>query len=265
MTADKNTRGIQLKQIEMLKIFDKICHDNNLKYLVGFGTLLGAVRHKGFIPWDDDIDLIMLRDDYEKMLKVAPKYLPENLFLQTNKSDPEFPRTYAKLRMNNTTLKTEAFSNLDIHHGICLDIFPVDYTARNKKIQTFHMTLIKYTQILIDYRNINSVKKPYLPIKYTLKFISKLVPKKIIDLVIKYFSILFIKRKNNPVTIFSTRQNFAIDLNILFPVKKLTFEGINVPVPNQWDEYLKCLYGDYMILPPAEERKSHHSVIEVNL
>jgi len=98
----------------------------NLTYYISYGTLLGAIRHKGFIPWDDDIDVCMPRGDYDRFIKEGSEYLPENYFIQTMESDPKYALNFAKLRDSNTALFEKHVLDVDINHGVFIDIFPVD-------------------------------------------------------------------------------------------------------------------------------------------
>ena len=123
---DYDIRSLQLKMLEVLLAIDKVCKEHNLKYYIAYGTLLGAVRYKGFIPWDDDLDVIMLRCDYRRFLQVAPGELGERYFLQAEFSE-HWPMFFSKLRKNNTACM-ERFVPRDplMHQGVCMDIFPCD-------------------------------------------------------------------------------------------------------------------------------------------
>lgn len=121
---DKNIAAAQKVMLDILIEVHKICVKHNITYWLEAGTLLGAVRHKGFIPWDDDIDISMPREDYEKFLEIAQRELPSDLFLQTNKTDPEYSREITKVRKLNTLLiETGETGNENYCHGIFIDIF----------------------------------------------------------------------------------------------------------------------------------------------
>ena len=117
---------VQKKAFEMLRIFIDICEKWNIKYYLLCGSALGAVKYQGFIPWDDDIDVGLLRKDYRRFLEVAPKELPEWCFLQNYSTDPANPFASTKLRNSNTTFLQISVAHLPINHGIFIDVFPLD-------------------------------------------------------------------------------------------------------------------------------------------
>jgi len=230
--------------LEILIEFDHICKNNNLTYWLDYGTLLGAIRHKGFIPWDDDIDVGMPRDDYEKFLKIYKNELPFPLFLQTRESDPEYSQYYAKIRNTNTLYIEDSEKGKDIKYnqGIFIDIFPLNYIdARLRLLHPFFRFLGKF----------------FLKNRFYIKYFD-------VDLY-KYYIKIFNKlhyRSNNMVVrgpeTFSVLKN--IDKNDIFPLKELAFENYTFPVPCNYDKYLTELYGDYMIPLLIEEReKARHS------
>ncbi|MCB1828331.1 MAG: LicD family protein, partial [Coxiellaceae bacterium] len=129
MEGETPLRQAQLVMLRMLKIFDHICKKHKLTYWLEAGTLLGAVRHHGFIPWDDDLDVSMLRKDYERFIRLAPDELPSDIFMQTEKSDPGYfnPAVPLKLRDKNSLLiEPHEVEDKHIHQGIFIDIFPYD-------------------------------------------------------------------------------------------------------------------------------------------
>ena len=117
----------KLVMLKLLRVFDDICRKNNLKYWLDGGTLIGAIRHNGFIPWDDDIDVAMLSDDYEKFIEIAQQELPDDVFLQTRKTDKKYPLYITKLRDKYSTYEEQNVARLNCHKGIFIDIFPMDY------------------------------------------------------------------------------------------------------------------------------------------
>lgn len=255
----------KLKQIELdlLKIFAEICDNNNLKYFLIGGTLLGAVRHKGFIPWDDDIDVGMPRKDYEKFIKIAQKQLPEYIFLQTNKTDPKYPQNFAKLRNCNTTFIETAVKNLKINHGIYIDVFPFDAVPNDKfkqKVILFKSKLLSVRiQELYTVENIGAVKSLRNKVIINLLKLFYHTP---------YDAVRAKEKLNRNYENIKTDYlfNFSgawgkkeISPRIWFDESiKLQFQDCMFSCPKRYDEYLNRIYGDYMRYPPVEQRVSHH-------
>ena len=125
--VSKEMKKVWAVELDLLAEFDRVCRKHNLRYLATGGTLLGAVRHQGYIPWDDDLDIEMLREDYLKLLKVLPSELPDNYALQTNETDPGYFFTYAKLRDKRSTLsEVNHYDRIFRYKGIYIDIFPLE-------------------------------------------------------------------------------------------------------------------------------------------
>ena len=251
---NKNLRDAQLIMLETLIEVDRICKKYNIKYWLVSGTLLGAVRHKGFIPWDDDLDICMPVEDYDKFLQIAPKELPDYLFVQTKKTDKYYKRDFAKVRSSKGKIveKIEK-DNERYNQGIYIDIFP-NITIKNTFI----------------YRNLHKIL-----LKLKLK-----IAEQILDLnrfqknFIRNFFISLTRslhqgwNLNKDLLVVRSAEfaeyNFFIPLNELFPLKELEFEGYKFFAPKNEDFYLKVLYGDtYLNLPPVRERKPHSKKIEI--
>lgn len=259
----------QLKtvQILVLKEFIKICEKNGLKYFALGGTALGAVRHKGFIPWDDDIDVALPREDYKKFLTVAQAQLPENMFLQTYETDKNYPNCYAKIRVNDTTFIETAVSKLDINHGVYVDIFPLDGCSASKLKRKAFRTKEKLLKAAIscayeipDYSAVKRfIKRKILarliPCASAVRKLDKLYQSESYadsDIISNYNGAWGVKEQM-PKEIFG---NGSV----------AEFDGIDIVLPEKAGEYLTRLYGDYMTPPPPEKRVSHHhcTVIDLN-
>ncbi len=264
-----NTALDKLKAVEldMLKCFIDICDKLALNYFVVGGTLLGAVRHKGFIPWDDDIDVGMLRKDYDVFLREAPKYLPNYYSLQCNKYDKEYPYNFAKIRDSRTTFIESCLKNKNINHGVFIDIFPYDFYPE-KKLQK-RLLKLKYRaltlRIVSDFMPIESSTKSikdslYLPIsKVLFPDVRKAV-------VLKEKVMTSIKESKLVINFcgaWGDREIAQIDW--VKDICKLPFEDIEVSAPIDYDSLLKHVYGNYHQLPPVEKQVTHHYTEVIDL
>ena len=142
--SSERLRKLQLVQLLSLLEIKRICDKHNIHYTPIGGTLLGTIRHKGFIPWDDDIDVGMLREEYNKFLEVAKDELRPEFFLQTYETDPNYPKALARLCVNGTRYMLKWEKDADIHHGVFTDIFPYDNSPNDKLQQMYHKYMIKW-------------------------------------------------------------------------------------------------------------------------
>lgn len=253
----------KLKKIELdiLKQFIKICDELNLSYFAVGGTLIGAVRHKGFIPWDDDIDVSMPRRDYDIFVEKAAGLLDGGYFLQTSETDEEFPMNYAKLRNSNTAFIEKALKNLNINHGIYIDIFPLDKYPENKsgRILLKLKNSVYFSKMNEAYYFEKS--KDTLKIKF-IHILSNIFCRDIKDALKKRGRL--IRKYNNTASKLITNYSGAygerevVSERLFEDFEYKDFEDIKIRVPKGYDEYLKNIYGDYMALPPKEKQKPHH-------
>ena len=239
--------------IIILDEVDRICRSNNIQYFLDSGTALGAIRHKGFIPWDDDADIGMLRNDFEMFIKCAEKQLGERFFLHTYYSDNHYLNFNAKIRLNGTFFPDEG-SDMYCHHGISVDIFPFDYVPDNRFL---HKSLLYFN------RQFNRVvrfkdSKPKTTLKRILhKLIAPISLNKFYDSY-KRFSI---RRKTNTITCYSYRM--IEDRELFFPVesmcpsKDVEFEKRKYMIMNNPDTYLTIMYNDYMTRPSDKGKDQH--------
>ncbi len=263
----------KLKQVELniLKTFIGVCEKLDLKYYVIDGTLLGAVRHKGFIPWDDDIDVGMMRKDYEIFLEKGQALLPDYYFIQTRNTDPNYPMFFAKIRDSRTTFVESAVKNIKMNHGVYIDIFPLDYYPENKikgKWIEFKKKILlarKMESYSIDNRSKVSITKSYA--KKILCFLSKIFYPTINSAFISWNKLYLNINHSNLITNHGGAYYQKAVMPFIFfnNVVKLDFENIQVNAPAEYDKYLTKIYGNYMKFPPIENQIPHHNTEIIDL
>lgn len=256
----------EIKDIELsiLIEFDKFCASNNLTYFLCGGTLLGCIRHKGFIPWDDDIDVFMPRQDYEKFFKITEQNpVKENLITSTYRScKNNIPYPFIKL-IDNTTEVIEHGKNVKKNYGIWIDILPVDLLPKDDKENEIIYSEMKelrkklffaLTEITLD-NSKNIFTYLYKKIKQLLVKKSVLKICKKMDLKSQAFNDLNTGFEGCLLWgLYGKGERCAKDI---FKISRGIFENREFNIPSGWDTYLKGIYGNYMELPPLEKRNSH--------
>jgi len=255
-------------QVDLLKSFKDICDSHGLSYWIDFGTLLGAVRHDGhFIPWDDDLDVSMPREDFQKFIKIAGSELSDSVFLQTAESDPFYDIYMVEAKLRNTNSLFIEFEDAHFHQGVYIDIFPYDKTFSNSMKRHKHQRMYKswivgFRQNIISskpfWKDMRPLRKAILSFYYRFVNCEK-VENKILG-----------KWKNDESwvwrpTLASKGDDTPVTDSQLFPLKEINFEGIMVTVPNKTAEHLKSLYGDWETFPPKDQqRPAHCSFVDLN-
>ena len=237
---------------EIIRIFDKY----ELKYSLVAGTLLGAVRHKGFIPWDDDLDIIMPREDFEKFKSIASKELKEKFFFQDYTTDDEYPSLYAKVRNSKTTLVENGYRTLKrMNHGVFVDIFVADRYKPSLK-NKIRRKIIKFCSLTLLYQKLAGVNK-------FLQAFAKIFPRKpVFKLAEKTSKKMDMEKSTNQYIMLN---QYTMPGGIFDELIDMSFEGINVKSSKKYDEMLTDMFGDYMKLPPLEKRVPKHMTKMISL
>lgn len=273
--TNEELRKVQLIQLSITKEIKRICDKHSIKYILDSGTLLGAVRHGGFIPWDDDMDIGMTRENYNRFLEVAKRELGNDYFLQTWETDANYPMPFAKVRLNGTKYIENVFEKAQMHQGIYVDIFPYDVWPQKKSKQKKLWRKRLYLQAMI------MMKCHYL--KFKSDALWKYFLKTIMLTFIKFISLFYSKKrlieryenmaeKYNQLesdNVYEQTVNFkfgywVLPKTCLEKSIELQFEDESFKCPANYDEYLSTVYGDYMKLPSEEKRAKGHNIIEVD-
>jgi lipopolysaccharide cholinephosphotransferase len=259
-------------ELEIAKEVDRICRENDIKYFMDSGTLLGAIRHKGFIPWDDDIDFGMLRAEYEKFIKIAPKALSDKYFLQTWETDSEYPFAFAKVRKKGTLFQETAAKNSKYHNEIFIDIFPYDtfpvesekQRYQGKKVMKYRLTLMMKAKMTPWLRNKSLIKRLGVYIKYLpYRAIALMSDRK--RLIEKYTSIMQLYNAGKTGYVYEQSGGapygkWVVSDLCIGDYSFQKFEDTEFMAPQDCHLYLKTCYGDYMKLPPKEKQVNHQVV-----
>ena len=273
INVDRDTlRKLQLKELESLVYFDKFCRRNDLRYYLLGGCVIGAIRHGGFIPWDDDIDLIMPRADYQKMLKLWRQQERENeryLMLTTDGRRVFTGNCFATMVDTSATMIKENQKDIDVPHGIVTDIFPMDGCPEGKLkryLQYYHAMMYSLYITEVVPQNHGGV------VRFFGGLLLKLVPDR------KRRTRIWKKHEKKMSKYDFETHEFCTELcagphymlnkyprDAFIKAEYHEFEGLSMPLPTGYDVYLKTAFGDYMALPPEDKQAPHHDLVGLDL
>lgn len=258
----KILRKLQLKELEILKVFDTLCRKHDIPYFIFYGAGIGAMRHSGFIPWDDDIDVLMLRKDYEKFLCVAKKE-DNGYYLLTTEENYSYPQLTARWGPQNTAHIAPEFKNIPYKFPISMDIFPLDAISDDegeRKKQCFSAWFWQKLMLLRQIPHPRGLKGKALYVACgaahigmkVLHISPKWLYRKSKEACLRYENmdtqkVAFLTDTKPGQSIFSKDD--------LFPPQYLIFEGLQVPFPKEVGKLLAQYYGDYMQFPSEEEQR----------
>lgn len=261
-------RRVQMVALEILCEFDRVCKAHNIKYILAAGTLLGAVRHQGFIPWDDDIDVFMLNEEWLKFEKVAETELDqERFFLRTQRTDQDDNLVFGQIKRNGTVYVKDGRSAFNTHKGIAIDILPFYNSPDSRIMFEIQNALCSFFKTMTWAHMGSGSERNWLKRKY-YECIAKVSHKKSYQLYYKWanmvkdrkdFLAYLCVRRNPYHRGFNQRKYFE---NLC----EIEFEGHRFPVPQEYDEFLRFLYGDdYGKLPKPQNRINHHLPADIEL
>lgn len=271
--TEKELKMIQKIELDSLDVLSKVCEKLNIKFFLYGGSLLGAVKYGGFVPWDDDLDVALVRKDYEKLIKEGPALLPEGYELQEPRLNKKTPYPYIKLRKTNTTMVEYMYRNIKINHGVYFDIYPIDnlpdddeelLSNQNQLLKLIHILQRRQTASLFYPVNglRGCIKKALVFVKFVLmRTIPHQYLVKKMNAVMTKYNGTETKRQGNlffpgPVNYFDG----------IYPPIEVDFEGRKMLIPRGYKINLQNRYGDITKDPPKEKRVGHRPyILKLNL
>lgn len=276
LEPSSDLRQLQEYALEIVDEIHRVCDELSIGYFACGGTMLGYVRDGGFIPWDDDIDVGMLRSDYERFKKEAPSVLnSERFFLQTRESDPNIPYLFSKMRMNGTSYITEYNEYRDFHKGICVDIFPFDSIPDDYEEQESFRKQVRVVEIkhnrLVNHRHPKALLEKNGVCRSFDYYVSRVVGTALAkkawstplsatqadyDRTVKKYNSSPEKTTKGFVACFVPSYTMVQKKDLL-PFRTVEFEGHSIQIPVHPERFLRMQYGDYSELPPIHKRTGH--------
>ena len=251
---------LQKVELDILKNFIEICDRLNLRYYLVCGSALGAAKYKGFIPWDDDIDVALPRQDYDVFCKKAQSMLPDYLFLQNHHTDTYYPLIFSKIRNNNTTFIEKSYAETNINHGIYIDVFPLDGYPEDVRWQKkIEKEKNRYLLMRLCCLNVPLTWKTKLLVALEKTCGVHKRPSTLVERIEKCVKLCSV----DDSVVWCNHGNWQGQLEYA-PREQYgegawtEFEGLQVRIPERFDEYLTQKYGDWRSDPPERERVGHH-------
>ena len=260
---------LHVYNLAALKTFTMFCEEHNLTYFAIGGTLLGAVRHKGFIPWDDDVDVAMPRADYDKLVSLAGEF-PKPFILEEYRYNKEFQSYFAKIRSEEIELLETVTEEADRRRGYLIDVMPLDGTPDNRFLRKLYFGKMMFYRFLCGAANVHTgilTSRPkweqcVLKICRALRLYKVFTVQKIYKCMDKAFHKQKVYEATHIGTLvgaYKTREivpaeYFGLDKEPVY----LDFEDMQIRAPKQYDLYLTHMYGEYKNLPPENQRKVHY-------
>lgn len=253
--GNEKLKRVQRELLELFKEIDALFKKNNIHYFLIYGTLLGAVRHQGFIPWDDDLDIAVFKEDYDRAMELLRKSLSDKYIVHDKLTDPVYWCDFSKIRYRNSTATNEIWLNDNKYKykGVCLDIYRCWETpcSKYRKKQNRSKEHAKFALM-----NLSASKNLTSKTKALFKCFTPLFS------YFYYYFLDIVSKKEMRYICDPADFSVPIKKEHLMPLREGLFEGISVPVPCDAEAVLTDRYGDFMKLPPKEQRLPHYSTVE---
>ena len=248
-------RDLQLFLLSKLKEITNACDKNGIDYMIAAGTALGAVRHKGFIPWDDDIDLYMTLPNYKKFLKIGQQILGEEYFIQNYHTEKQFFEMWTQIRCKGTTSMPVYLKNLDINWGICIDVFPIVGTKKDETLRKKQQRALEFNRMLlsVDYNRVTGT--PFSRRQKAWKLVPNLLRRWICKL--NERNVFLDENQCDSCTIIWWCLDGLYRCHLFDELILVRFEDSEFKIMKNYDEFFTLKYGDYMTPPSEKDRNGH--------
>ena len=248
-------------QVNILKEITAVCNQLNIKFFMVHGSLLGAVRNNKFVLGDDDIDIAMKRNDYDRFVSYAPNIINQRFFIQTSDSENEYSLEFAKVRDCETTYVTYAMQNLNVNHGIYIDIFPIDY----KPASNISHKIYNYALKLVSLRLSNYYLENERNLRKIIRYCTRaLIPTRKFAFWLRK-KIIYSVKKSNIVGLTGGKPKEQNIPAVWFDnYNEMLFEGVSVNVIKNYSDYLTMIYGDYSTATLLENREFNEGQVQIN-
>lgn len=271
LTAEEKD-GLRRAQLELLAEFDRVCTAQGLDYFALYGTLLGAVRHGGFIPWDDDLDVGMLRADFNRLTEVIEDEVDDPYMFQTVRTDSHYGCMFGKLRMNETLCVDRISYGSPQHGGIFIDVFPIDAKA-SRPVARFEQRMMRYVGFRLLYLKagylfMGGTSVPSRIVQAVARTLVRCVPRRlIIALTERHTRLGGVTPPAEFVSLFGAYvfDRDTIDARWIFPLTRLPFEDVTIPAFADSEAYLTQVYGNFRQPPPPDQQVGVHEIVELDL
>ena len=261
----EDMKALQAKEIEILQVVHDACEKLGIEYVIMYGTLIGAVRHHGFIPWDDDIDICMTQENYDVFIKEGNNYLPENIRIQHVLTEDECPNLFAKVRDKSTTFLHREHIALNINQGVFIDVFPVGKIKAGRvaiTIEYYRRKIFNIINECFDLAYIAGIKRKGGRIMGL--FIHYIIVRGLLHKIHRKDFILKeeerrrdLHRHGDDITFVSVYEKVLGQYTLFTKRRLYEFDGYNFYGPEDYNKLLSLLYGNYMNIPPVEEQVTH--------
>lgn len=253
--VEYDVRTLQLRILGNLLAVDRVCREHALHYYIYDGTMLGAVRHKGFIPWDDDLDIAMPREDYETFITYANEWLEEPYEFVSYETDSTYPLPFGKVQDASTTLVERA--HLPYLGGLYIDVFPIDGVPSNVLLRRLHLVRYDVLKKLVYMAYRDPYRHGHGPSSWLPLLCRKVIGQQCLQRATRRLLRKYPFSKSDKVCVFDDGFKGVIDKQVLGQPTPVMFEGHEMTGVEHAHEYLTHMYGDYMTIPPHDDQKQH--------